>query len=133
MEGNPPPMTEQTITIQDVRVRGKAWWKLGEIAEKRQLSIGQLISTIAESAVAEERPVGRFGRLATPMERRKMTPRRLDRLRELHALGMSDGEIATDIEMSAETVRTWRNQLELPVIRRTARTMNELANPKGQQ
>lgn len=111
-------MTEH-VTINHLEIRGDAWWKLGALAEKRDMTIPQFITYLAESAVMEPKPArGRFGRTDTPVERRKMTPRRLERLQSLHALDMSDGEIAADIGLSPETVRQWRNRLQLPVVRR---------------
>lgn len=126
-----PVNNDKLVAVEGVKLRGNAWWKLADVAEKRNLTVAQLVAHIAEVSVADpsrlpERDT--YGRPTTPTERRKMTPRRLARLRELHALGMSDGEISSHIGLSDEAVRQWRNRLRLPVIRRGPRKQ---AHPIG--
>lgn len=117
-------MNGGVVLVADVKVPARAWFKLATVAENREITVAQLVAHIAETAVAEpgKRPErDTYGRPSTPTERRKMTPRRLARLRELHALGLSDGQIASHIGLSDEAVRQWRNRLQLPVIRRGPR------------
>lgn len=129
-------MTGQNIILKEVAISGQSWFKLATVAEKRELTVAQLVAHIAETAVAEpgKRPErDTYGRPATPTERRKMTPRRLARLRELHALGLSDGEIASHIGLSDESVRQWRNRLQLPVIRRGPRARADQIRPETKE
>ena len=117
------------VRIDGVEIQARAWFKLATLAEKRGLTVAQVVAAGVEAMVAEpayKPEAAQFGRMTTPAERRKMTPRRKQRCSELYAIGLTDREIAKRIGMSDEAVRLWRNNMQLPVIRRGRRSDADL-------
>lgn len=108
----------------------KAWAVLRAVAEERDMSVGALLHALgiteARSQVADRGERVFENRLRG---RKKMTPQRQERLRELHAAELSDREIAERIGVATETVRHYRAVVfGLPVVRRGGpRTAKDLA------
>lgn len=115
----------------EVRVKfddPKLFWKLGAEAEKRGVTLGNLLQDLARSAISPAGATPESARRRVAPIEQKMTPRNLKRLRELHAMGMSDSEIADRLDMSGTLVHRYRHDvLGLPVVRRGRRTNEDRA------
>lgn len=108
-------MNGRQVVVNGVNVSGRAWFKLATLAEKRDMTVADVVAQGIEAMVAPDRSeASKYGRTTTPLDRRKMTPRRQIRCRELYALGYPDPMIAKSIGLSSDAVQTWREKEELP-------------------
>lgn len=110
-------MTISKVVVNGVTISGKAWFKLASLGEKRGLTVAQVLSAGVEAMVADpasRSEASRYGRATTPVERRKMTARRLQRCRELYALGLPDREIANRVGLDVYAIEAWRGREDIP-------------------
>jgi hypothetical protein len=108
-------MTGKQVIVNGVHVSGRAWFKLATLAEKRGLTVAEVVAGGIEAMITPDRSeASKFGRTTTPLDRRKMTPRRMSRCRELYALGYPDYVIAQGVGLATDAITTWREKEQLP-------------------
>lgn len=95
-------MTAIPVTV---KLDGRLFWKLGDIAERRKTTVAQILADLADDMVtAKPKPVLRYPRFG---------PRDLERLIVLYHRGHIDSEIAELMGFNVKTISDHRNRAGL--------------------
>jgi hypothetical protein len=109
---------------------GRLYWQLGELAEKRKTTIGNLLQDIAREHLlgpVRATPVPAQPAPAPADNEQKMTVAKIRHLRRFYDMGLTDREIGPRIGVSPQLVGRYRDAIGLPTLRLGRRSREDEA------